>query len=158
MFKNKEREGFALKDAATKIAALSEIKFPTEMGSCPFEDGQSVKFAEVVVVDWSNDKGKSGSYLALKFKDNNNAFALSCPLKTVFAFENSENLLNQENLTELRSKGGLADLMRKHAEFNSAFFSDLENFFKDERKIKITEYYNADRWGRRYVGKLLNIL
>ena len=63
--------------------------------SCPWTNGQKLTFDKLVLVDWDNGS-QSGSYLAAKFKDNDNAFALSMPLKKVFAYKTADDEKKKE--------------------------------------------------------------
>ena len=125
--------------------------------SCPWTDGQELTFDKLVLVDWDNGS-QSGSYLAIKFKDNDNPFALSMPLKKVFAHKTADEAKKKENAQEFKSEKGLCEILQKHSSLSEDMMKAVEDFCKVARKIKLVQYFELDRFDRPVQHYLVNLI
>lgn len=145
----------------TREQILAEIKAGKVSNffksSCPWTDGQKLTFEKLVLVDWDNGS-QSGSYLAAKFKDNDNAFALSMPLKRVYAYKTADDAKKKENAQEFKSEGGLCEILQKHSSLSDEMMTAVEDFCKVERQIKLVQYFELDRFDRPVQHYLVNLI
>lgn len=125
--------------------------------SCPWTNGQKLTFDKLVLVDWDNGS-QSGSYLAAKFKDNDNAFALSMPLKKVFAYKTADDAKKKENAQEFKSQGGLFEILQKYSSLSEEMMKAVEDFCKVERQISLVQYFELDRFDRPVQHYLVNLI
>ena len=125
--------------------------------SCPWTNGQKLTFDKLVLVDWDNGS-QSGSYLAAKFKDNDNAFALSMPLKKVFAYKTADDAKKKENAQEFNSQGGLCEILQKYSSLSEEMMKAVEDFCKVERQISLVQYFELDRFDRPVQHYLVNLI
>ena len=125
--------------------------------SCPWTNGQKLTFDKLVLVDWDNGS-QSGSYLAAKFKDNDNAFALSMPLKKVFAYKTADDAKKKENAQEFKSQGGLCEILQKYSSLSEEMMKAVEDFCKVERQISLVQYFELDRFDRPVQHYLVNLI
>ena len=125
--------------------------------SCPWNNGQKLTFDKLVLVDWDNGS-QSGSYLAAKFKDNDNAFALSMPLKKVFAYKTADDAKKKENAQEFKSQGGLCEILQKYSSLSEEMMKAVEDFCKVERQISLVQYFELDRFDRPVQHYLVNLI
>lgn len=125
--------------------------------SCPWTNGQKLTFDKLVLVDWDNGS-QNGSYLAAKFKDNDNAFALSMPLKKVFAYKTADDAKKKENAQEFKSQGGLCEILQKYSSLSEEMMQAVEDFCKVERQIFLVQYFELDRFDRPVQHYLVNLI
>lgn len=148
-----------IKSQSAVITDFSTIKFENHknpfVSTCPFKDEQTVEFEGFIEVAWSHEKFGNGKYLAIKFKGRKDVLALTSLLKEINGFTSLD--LTDTTLKEFRNEGGLADVMRQHGTFDVDLLSKISDFFKQERKIKLTKYYRDFGLGRRIHG-LINIV
>lgn len=155
----KFKTSVALTAKASDESSLNEVKKDFEncknplQSSCPFKDGQEVKFEGFQVIEWSHSKFGSGKYIAIKFEGLNDAMSLSSAVKSVTAYAAADS----EDMTDIANKGGLSALISDKG-WSSDLLDEIVAFFKEGKfAIKLTPFYVPLR-GVRGKRNLINVV
>lgn len=145
------------RDEIVAMAKANKLPNPKK-SSCPFYDGQEVKFKSWDAMEWTNGTQK-GVYLVMFFEDNDNAYPVSMLFKTAFGFDTASDAYAEENIKEFTNTGGLFEKLKGFSAVNEEFFKAVEDYFGNKKKkIRLTPFYVKDRYGRVALHNLCNIV
>lgn len=121
--------------------------------SCPFKDGQEVKFEGFQIIEWTHSKFGSGKYIAVKFEGLNDVMSLSSAVKSVTAYAAADS----DEMTDIANKGGLSALISEKG-WSSDLLDEIVAFFKEGKfAIALTPFYVPLR-GVRGKRNLINVV